>query len=224
MECDEKLPLELVWRDDGHLTEVALTVMADGELSLLPGDAAPHASHCATCASALGAAALLSLRVGGALGAHSVVAASSADPFAAPTLVTSALAAPALVASSGTDDLTTPAHASKAPLVPSATSSPPSALAVARPLPLMALLASLGLATIAATPRLSTLEQDAQSLGRSLLMLTRLARTVVASDSFASHSARAPLQWLSALLLLVFGLVVARAARSRILVEQGEQG
>ncbi len=64
---DEKLSNELVWQADGHLTEIALTALGDGEAAILPEGAAAHAAACAGCSAALGRAALLSLRAGEAI-------------------------------------------------------------------------------------------------------------------------------------------------------------
>ena len=61
---------ELLWSDDGHLTEVALTAIADGEEALVPGGEA-HLEGCADCLGRLGAAALLRIDAGEALAAAS---------------------------------------------------------------------------------------------------------------------------------------------------------
>lgn len=58
---------ELVWQGDGHLTDVAVTSLADGQVELLPERARAHATDCATCAERIGQAALLSLDAGLAL-------------------------------------------------------------------------------------------------------------------------------------------------------------
>lgn len=63
----EMLPIELVWEDDGHLGEVALAALADGEDALLPANALLHAGDCESCAKRLGEAALLSIDAGEAL-------------------------------------------------------------------------------------------------------------------------------------------------------------
>lgn len=67
MHDEEKLSRDLVWQADGHLTEIAITAMADGEQAILPQEAVAHANACDACADALGKAALLSLRAGEAL-------------------------------------------------------------------------------------------------------------------------------------------------------------
>lgn len=57
----ETLPLELVWQDDGHVGDVALAAIADGELDLVPDHAISHAGACDECTARLGEQALLSL-------------------------------------------------------------------------------------------------------------------------------------------------------------------
>jgi hypothetical protein len=63
----------VVWEPDGHLSELALSVLVDGEAALLPTDAASHAQLCADCGKRLGALAQLSLEIDGAL-SHAPVA------------------------------------------------------------------------------------------------------------------------------------------------------
>lgn len=50
----EMLPAELLWEDDGHLTEVALGAIADGEDALVSPKAVLHLDDCDRCLSALG--------------------------------------------------------------------------------------------------------------------------------------------------------------------------
>lgn len=63
MSTDEKLPLDLTWQPDGHVSEVALMMMADGEHALLVEGAVDHAAACDACSMRLGVAAMVSLRV-----------------------------------------------------------------------------------------------------------------------------------------------------------------
>jgi hypothetical protein len=61
-----ELPKELVW-DGAHVSELALTAMADGEERALGARAVEHVESCEWCAGRLGRAALLSSAVGAAL-------------------------------------------------------------------------------------------------------------------------------------------------------------
>lgn len=55
------LPLALLLDERGHLSELAASLVADGEGALLPSDLRDHLAACPTCAGLLGDAALLSL-------------------------------------------------------------------------------------------------------------------------------------------------------------------
>jgi len=69
MKAPEQLPTELVWTADGHLGEVAMTAIADGEEAILPREAFGHLGVCETCAAGVESAASLSASVTRALGA-----------------------------------------------------------------------------------------------------------------------------------------------------------
>lgn len=56
-----ELPLALLLDERGHLSELAASLVADGEGALLPDDLRDHLGACPTCAGLLGDAALLSL-------------------------------------------------------------------------------------------------------------------------------------------------------------------
>jgi hypothetical protein len=61
MTREHTLPTELVWQDDGHVGDVALAAIADGELEIVPERAISHAGACEICTARLGEQALLSL-------------------------------------------------------------------------------------------------------------------------------------------------------------------
>ena len=67
MNDDDKLPLELLFEDDGHLSEIALTAIADGQDAIVAEQAHAHAAHCDACIRRLGEAALLSTSLSDAL-------------------------------------------------------------------------------------------------------------------------------------------------------------
>jgi hypothetical protein len=189
MENDDRLPDDLVWQD-GHLTEVALTALADGEEAILPEQAAAHAAGCGACGAALGHAALLSLRVGEALReAPAAVEAEVQAPAPAPAEVqaqTGAVVAPA------------------------------------RPLPVAGVIAALVIAAVAAAPGLilnrGQLPELMQALGVAAAMALRAGRAAV-SGAAEGPGWFAALPWMSASVLVVIGLAVARAARGRLPVE-----
>jgi hypothetical protein len=73
----EKLPREIVWEAE-HLSEIALTAVADGEGALLGEEqrarAEAHLDACGECSARLGDLALLSLRTGEALASAGIPA------------------------------------------------------------------------------------------------------------------------------------------------------
>ncbi|MDI1451579.1 hypothetical protein [Polyangium sp. 6x1] len=60
----DKLPPDLAWQHDGHVTDVVLSSVADGEAGIVPTDALSHLDGCDHCAQRLGAEALLSTHAG----------------------------------------------------------------------------------------------------------------------------------------------------------------
>jgi hypothetical protein len=92
---DDKLPAELLFAPDGHLTDIALTCVADGEVALLPQPALDHLDACAPCGQRLGEAALRAVIVGEALRARPavVVAPAPVTPRARRPLPIAALGA-----------------------------------------------------------------------------------------------------------------------------------
>ncbi len=67
MTRDERLSDQDLWQPDGHLSDLSLTALADGEPGLLSPKAASHADACDACAERLGQMATLSLSVSAAL-------------------------------------------------------------------------------------------------------------------------------------------------------------
>jgi hypothetical protein len=80
MKAPEQLPTELVWTGDGHLSEIAMTAIADGEEAILPRDAFGHLGVCDVCAAGVETAASLSASVSGALSAPVPAEATHAAP------------------------------------------------------------------------------------------------------------------------------------------------
>jgi hypothetical protein len=64
MTLDSKLPQ---WDGSGHLTDLALVALADGQDALVDADARAHADSCAACAERLADLALESIAVGEAM-------------------------------------------------------------------------------------------------------------------------------------------------------------
>jgi hypothetical protein len=60
----DKLPPDLVWQQDGHLADIVLSSIADGEVEIVPLEASSHLEHCEHCTTRFGAEALLSKHAG----------------------------------------------------------------------------------------------------------------------------------------------------------------
>jgi hypothetical protein len=92
MKSPSLLADELVWTSEGHLSDVAMTAIADGEEAILPRDAFSHLGLCAGCALGVETAAALSADVNLALtapaaaGAPEKVEKHLAFPYWAATL------------------------------------------------------------------------------------------------------------------------------------------
>lgn len=70
------------WAPDGHLEDVAIVALADGQDGILPDGCGQHAMECEACAHRVGEAALLAVQVGDALGAVKPAAARARMPRA----------------------------------------------------------------------------------------------------------------------------------------------
>ncbi|AUX26253.1 uncharacterized protein SOCEGT47_068140 [Sorangium cellulosum] len=176
---DDKLSPDLVWQPDGHLTEIALGALGDGEEALLPEGALAHAARCLPCASALGRAALLSLRVGEALR-------EQAAPGAEEPAALREQAAPG-------------AQAAPEPVAPREP-LPIAALAVA--LALSALGAAPGLVAGA-----SGLKESWDRLWRACSVVVQTGCAIAGNGALSGGLTALP--WLSAALLVVVGLGIA---------------
>lgn len=76
----ETLPDELVWAAGGHVSDVVLTAIADGQHAIVPNVALAHVAICTTCTTHLGNAALLSLHAGEEIALVNVLPARSPLP------------------------------------------------------------------------------------------------------------------------------------------------
>lgn len=88
-----RLAARELWRDDGHLSDLVLTALADGQDALVPQQASEHVATCATCSERLGALALRSVQVGEALAAEAAAAPQGPSPHRSYRLPALALAA-----------------------------------------------------------------------------------------------------------------------------------
>jgi hypothetical protein len=79
----DKLPSDLVWQQDGHLSDIVLSSVADGETDIVPLEALSHLEHCEQCSTRFGAEALLSMHASELLA--EVSRASAHAPAAVPS-------------------------------------------------------------------------------------------------------------------------------------------
>lgn len=64
MKGHDRLPWEVIWQHDGHVTDVVLHAIADGQEPLVPEPAIEHLHDCQACARRLGDAAMVSALAG----------------------------------------------------------------------------------------------------------------------------------------------------------------
>jgi len=199
---DQTLPEELLLQPDGHLTETALTCVADGELDLLPAIALAHLDECDHCSHRLGEAALLSLAAGEALQAAR-----------APALALVPVPA-------------TPAPVAAAPvptLRRSSWGTPPNPRA-RRPLPVLAIAAALILALVSAGPALLDALGGVPSTLAGVVtggqFLLRVGAAFVRAP-WAHGSAALLVKLASALVMAAIGLQVARITSRSASWQQG---
>jgi hypothetical protein len=74
------LPDELVWSEDGHLTDIAIAALGDGQDAIMPEKARDHALSCESCAAQMGHAAMLSSELGEVMRAPVPIAAVERVP------------------------------------------------------------------------------------------------------------------------------------------------
>jgi hypothetical protein len=64
---EDMLPDDLVWSKGGHLSDVAIAALGDGQDAIVPEKARDHAATCEACATQMGHAAMLSSDLGVAM-------------------------------------------------------------------------------------------------------------------------------------------------------------
>jgi hypothetical protein len=202
MDNQEQLPSDLLFEQDGHVTEVVLACLADGELALIPDAAAAHVDACDTCTARLGAAALRSLDAGQALHEVGVMTAMTAM----------AVKAARPIPLSRLEGL---------PPQPAAEAS--TSQRARRPPPYAAIGAALLVAIVAGAPGLFDAAAALPGLLRSVPVLARVVVGLLRSAPEGLLNAALLLRWASAVVLIVAGWVVARTMSQKQSL-QGEMG
>lgn len=198
MDNQEQLPSELLFEQDGHVTEVVLACLADGELALVPEAAAAHVDACDTCTARLGAAALRSLDAGEAL--HEIG-------------VTTAMPTTAVKAAR-------PVPRARLEALPPQRAAEPSPRA-RRPLPYGAIGAALLVAIVAGAPGLLDTAAALPGLLRSVPVLARVVVGLLRGAPEGLLNAALLLRWASAAVLIVAGWVVARTMTQKQSLQGG---
>lgn len=182
---NDTLPEDLVFQPDGHLTEVALTCAADGQLDILGAlqqRAHDHLDDCERCAHLLGEAALLSVHAGESLRER---------PLAMPL------------------EMLAPARPAPVAVLPGVGVAVASGVRRRRPFPLAAIAAALVLAVITAGPSVLDTIQGVPGMIATAPFLLRVVGAFVRAP-WGTGSTALLIKCVSALLLAAVGLQVAR--------------
>jgi hypothetical protein len=205
-----KLPESLCFEADGHVTDVVMTCLADGETAIIPAAAAAHVDACDACTTRLGAEALLSVSATDALLASA--ASQARAPVAMQLRAISNPMAPAV--QSMPEPLEAPRRgASSGQLAPSSRRR--------RPLPIGAIAAALFVAVLGALPgwmdSLRTLREVVPGYLHALPIWSH-ALEAVARSMMQSRSAAA-LRWTIAAVFIGMGALLARSMTRKRLLE-----
>lgn len=198
MQNHDQLEEDLLFEADGHVTEVVLACLADGEVEIVPRSALDHVDDCDRCTARLGASALRSLVSGEALRDVGAAAASEARALSTPQTVRVPITVPI---------------------------APISSRRPRRPIPLLAIAAALVLATAAAMPGFLATASAIPRLLPSLPHLLRVVLALLRAAPSGFAGAAMLLKWASAALFIVVGSAVALSmSRRRSLQEEGGVG
>lgn len=200
----ETLAPDIAWEPSGHLSEVALTALADGEEALLDAAMHEHLGACETCAVQLGEMAMRSAHVGAAL--------AQLDARVPLSVTMGSQAAPdpgALRAS--------------APVI----ALPPDRPPPRRKLPVAAIGAALAVAVLGAAPSVMSLpaeiEQTAGVLRKVLPSFVRLLPQALERLWNGPTGPAALVVWGLSLALVATGFGIARKASKKVVVDGGRR-
>ena len=199
-ENHNELPESLCFEVDGHVTDVVVTCLADGETTILPASAMAHVDACNACTARLGTEALLSVSATDALQA----AASEARAPLRLVAPVKALPAPSLAAGR-----TAPAPSSRK----------------RRPLPIGAIAAALCIAAIGALPGFMDTLHHLRTVVPDYLHALPIwshALEAVLRSLLQSRSGVA-LRWMIAAVFIAMGSLLARSMTRKQSLERGLQ-
>jgi hypothetical protein len=197
---NETLAPDIAWEPSGHLSEVALSALADGEEELLDAAMHDHLGSCDACAVQLGEMAMRSARVGEALAPLGAGARASA-----PAPVIAVPAAPVIM--------------------PLRNGGP--AARERRKVPMGAIAAALVVAALGAAPSLiaapAKLEQSFTVMRKVLPSLVRLLPQALARAWSGPGGSAAVVVWSLAVVLVIAGFAIAKRASKKMLVNGGRR-
>jgi len=195
----ETLAPDIAWEPSGHLSEIALTALADGEEALLDAAMHGHLGSCEACAVRLGEAAMRSAEVADVLSALPSTARAEAPA--------SVVAVPAPVIAVG--------RSSPVPKAPR------------RKVPVAAIVGALAVAMLGAAPSVMSLpaevEQTASVLRKVLPSFVRLLPQAIDRLSSDLRGPGAVLMWGLALALVAAGFGIAKRASKKVVADGGRR-
>lgn len=189
----ETLQDELAWQADGHVSELGLTLLADGQAEHLPPNAALHVDGCVLCTDRMTELVMLSL--------------ATEEPVRVWAAAQSMTLAQPIVAQPMTQSLAT-APAEGAPV---ATSQP--ALATRAPFPFRYFALALGVVLLRFVPGITHLLDAPSSLfdvGRDVLSVVRSVRVLMPLAHGYGSEMVLVVSLLATLLCFAGGLLLAR--------------
>ena len=198
----ETLAPDIGWEPSGHLSEIALTALADGEEALLDAAMHEHLGTCDACAVRLGEAAMRSAHVASALTHLGALAPTLVQERAPAQVIAAVPAVPVSAVSSG--------------------SRPPR-----RKVPVAPIAAALVVAMLGAAPSVLSLPaevaQTASVLRKLLPSFVRLLPQALDRLWSGPGGSAALLVWTLSLALVAVGLGIARKASKKMVVDGGRR-
>jgi hypothetical protein len=203
-ENHDELPESLCFEVDGHVTDVVVTCLADGETAILPASAMAHVDACDACTSRLGTEALLSV------GATDALIAAASEARAPLRLVAPAPALPAVSLPAGRAAAwTAPAPSSRK----------------RRPMPIGAIAAALCIAALGAVPSfmdtLHNLRTVVPDFVHALPVWSHALEAVL--RSLVQSRSGVALRWMIAMVFIAMGSLLARSMTRKQSLERGLQ-
>lgn len=218
----ETLAHDVAWEPSGHLSEVALSVIADGEDALLDAPMHAHIAACEECAIKLGEIALRAADVGEAL-------VSAAAPVVVQAVANEAVndlasakgkaAAPVVVPQAALNELAK--DLASAPLTVRPASS-------RRKVPVLPIVAAMAIAMLGALPSVARVREQISQTWSVLYdvapAIVRLGPQALAKAWSGPQSSRMlPVVWALAAVLVAAGLAIASRASKKMLVDGGRR-